>query len=586
MMNSSAIEKDGITSLRNFLSKSEKISDSIKDGDKEISWDGFLYIFNSRDNNNRKDRLKGRIAIQVKSTNRAAKTKETYSIKRADLKNYLNGEGALFIRPIFRTTTDYEIYIKTLLPITIKELLLNAKEDTNTISLDLEKIKDIKLFEAKCFHFLENIALQRNIENTLAINNMPVKEFMLEAKTILHGDKVFESLVSNDCYYYAKLEGGIVIPILDFPKDSLEFQREAKISVNSITYFELVTFFNVQEKDTVSCKFGNQLEFQFKTGFVHINYTGKEFGLFSEKLQTLRFLDAMNRYKSFEVDGIKVNLDDSDNDNFNIIQEELNFCEDINQFFTLFRFDTNQITLKEINNDYKRINELIRFFIKKEKVPIKDNSQFTFKHYKVCKKILIVFFKSVDNQFYEAVNFLQDDPIWESTKIVISEGVSISGSRFLALNNIELVQFMDGYFEEVQEDLIRRFDKELSDVYRNFMLSCIHCFDSTNKIEFLTLAKAINDKVNEETLDEQLKTICTINQLQIIKRQRELTKEEKDILFDLKIENQEMKAVCCAKILLNSFDEFDIVFNRLEDDDKEMFKSWPIWNLYRPEQKK
>jgi hypothetical protein len=585
MSNTSAIEEDGITALRNFISQSKIIRPMVREGDKEISWDGFLYVFETA--NHKKDNLHGRIPVQVKSAKRFPKGNETYSIEKSHLTNYLNDGGILFIRPIFRTTTNYEIYIRILLPVTIKELLAQSKTASQSIPITFEKINDIKLFEAKCLHFLENAPLQRNIENSITINNFPVKEFELEAKTILHGNKVFESLVSDDCHFYAKLKEGVIIPIPDFPKDSLEFTRESKISVNSITYFESVTFFNLREKDTVSCKFGNYLEFQFKTGLVHFNYTCKEFGLFAERLKTLRFLVEMNKNKSFELDGIKVNLNDSYNDNFTLIQDELNFYEDINQFFTLFRFESNKITLEEINKDLPEIRKLIQFCVKKEKIPTQNRKQLGIKQSEVCKKILIIIFKNVDNQFYEAINFFEDgfDLFWESVQITNLDGISVPGSRFLILNNKVLVQSIVGYFEEVRKDLLVRYNEKLSSVYENFMLSCIHSYDSTNKIEFLSLANLINNKINEGNIEEQSNAIYIINQYQIIKRQRELREEEKKILFNLKTKTSELQVLCCINILLNSFEEFKIVFDILDDTSKLRFKSWPIWNLYPSELK-
>lgn len=65
------------------------------------------------------------------------------------------------------------------------------------------------------------------------------------------------------------------------------------------------------------------------------------------------------------------------------------------------------------------------------------------------------------------------------------------------------------------------------------------------------------------------------------KRNRALNTEENKNILEIKNDNSEnLKLVCCALILLESFKEFELLFQSLGEEEQSIFKNWPIWNLY------
>ncbi|MCW7491690.1 hypothetical protein ND861_03395 [Leptospira sp. 2 VSF19] len=183
-MSNENIEHDGITSLRIFLGKSKIISAKINEGEKDLSWDGHLNFFKKPYHNGKKKLLFGRIPIQVKCSNRDYKETEKFSLEKADLNNYLNDGGILFIKSIYREITEYKIYVKLLLPLNIKEILSKSPADKDTVSVELKLVRNIEEFETYCKHFLENQPLQRNLKNYLNINELKNKNTKLIVKTI------------------------------------------------------------------------------------------------------------------------------------------------------------------------------------------------------------------------------------------------------------------------------------------------------------------------------------------------------------------------------------------------------------------
>ena len=66
MLDSKAIETLSVNAVRNSIVICPILDQFIPDNDKEPSWDGNVYIYNS--SSKTKDNLKGRLPVQVKGT--------------------------------------------------------------------------------------------------------------------------------------------------------------------------------------------------------------------------------------------------------------------------------------------------------------------------------------------------------------------------------------------------------------------------------------------------------------------------------------------------------------------------------------
>src|SRR5665647_321703 len=95
-MDPKAIETLSISAVRDSIVMSDYLDQFIADNDKEPSWDGFVYIYN--DKSKKKDKLKGRLPVQVKGTKNDDFSKDEigFPIHTTDLRNYLYDGGAIF----------------------------------------------------------------------------------------------------------------------------------------------------------------------------------------------------------------------------------------------------------------------------------------------------------------------------------------------------------------------------------------------------------------------------------------------------------------------------------------------------------
>lgn len=75
-MNKKAVETISVNAVRDSIVCSDFLDQYIPDNDKEPSWDGSVYIYT--DKSKTKDKLKGRIPVQVKGTEKMILVKKKY----------------------------------------------------------------------------------------------------------------------------------------------------------------------------------------------------------------------------------------------------------------------------------------------------------------------------------------------------------------------------------------------------------------------------------------------------------------------------------------------------------------------------
>lgn len=112
----------------------------------------------------------------------------------------------------------------------------------------------------------------------------------------------------------------------------------------------------------------------------------------------------------------------------------------------------------------------------------------------------------------------------------------------------------------------------------NFLLNLLKFYDKNkHKKEILDLI--IN--IYEYIYKSQPQNVLTfMNKMQAIKRLRDFTLEEKVEIIKRKNQEQHTNDILCGfYILLNSKIEFEIQFNKLTNEQKEVFRTYPIYNL-------
>jgi hypothetical protein len=97
----------------------------------------------------------------------------------------------------------------------------------------------------------------------------------------------------------------------------------------------------------------------------------------------------------------------------------------------------------------------------------------------------------------------------------------------------------------------------------------------------LKTAKDIAGWLLEESGEILSDEIKIINYLQTVKRERELTTEENCKLYDIAEKTDNIMYKLGANLLLENYKVARLQFEELKDEEKELFKSFPIYHFWQ-----
>ena len=156
---SKKIEDAAMRAVEEYFSHSNRVDTFIVSNDKEPSWDGSLYLYNSTvefNKSHKKDDLHSRIPTQVKgqSVQSFYGSEIHFSLNKSDLNNYLKDGGAVIFVAHIKKTLESKLYYCILLPYDLKKIL-NKKNDKKKFRITLKDINQYTAseFEAKLFQF-------------------------------------------------------------------------------------------------------------------------------------------------------------------------------------------------------------------------------------------------------------------------------------------------------------------------------------------------------------------------------------------------------------------------------------------------
>lgn len=143
----SKIEARAIGALQNIIDEHDTMDAVINSHDKEMSWDGYITIYNDDEAGQSKNNYDDRAFIQIKGHEDTSKeyTKRrriSYSVELDDLRAYSKEKGVIYFQ-IFMDQYQKEIFYNCLYPSKIAEILAKAekKGNTNSITINFTKLK-------------------------------------------------------------------------------------------------------------------------------------------------------------------------------------------------------------------------------------------------------------------------------------------------------------------------------------------------------------------------------------------------------------------------------------------------------------
>lgn len=595
-------EQIGTTAVINAVSKTDRLKAFVNSNDKEPSFDGAIYIYDNKIY--KKDNLK-RVAIQVKGKGVKAKPKSSinYPISITDLENFMRNGGVLFfVVYIDKDSGDTkQIYYTSLLPIRIKEILKLNTDDKKSINI---KFKSLPKRKEDLVEIFLNFYSQAQKQISFVDKDIPTID-ELKDKGVLESltfsfisadgnneiSNVPKKLNGKDLYLYANVKDNVLpVPIqcyADVDEIQMSCKNDVVISVKGTKYYDGILKTITEEEiyyqmgQSTSLIIPNTDEAD-NNDKINIKLTIKLKGTLKQRIKDLEFLIAMFKEKAFEMDGIVFSAD--------FPQEELKKLNAESYPMLLEKYKLAQKVLeklsvkKDVNiddftdEDFNKLSSLIEAVENGAPITNVTGELPRIVNYTFGGIRLTMLCKKVSDGSYKVADFFTENV---DVCLKTDNGESLPVSQFSVLKVDDFLSVDNINYDNVVADFKKFTPHQFSVENINFvMLEMLKAYDQRKNDELLKAAKELTRWLLNQT-EFLPKEISQINYLQIIRRERELTYQEKQELNNIVANTEDIGYKVGALILLNEFDEAKKLLKELPDERQKEFSEYPVYKFYK-----
>lgn len=318
MMNSNSIEKRAVNAVEDYFAKIERIDSTISRGDKEPSWDGFLYLY--LDDSMKNETLIGRIPVQVKGKQGEFVESLSYPVKTSDLWNYIREGGCVYFVVLINDQQECKIFYRMLTPIELQNIL-KGKEQNKSINV---KMKPLEGSDDDVYHSLVDFYRDMKKQTGSPIKTLSLKDlvdgnydtFRFSLSGFDASKESLESFITRKaiCLYVKPMDANASdIPIQE-GRCFLKLIQNVKqaVSVNGTVFYN--SFEKTFEKNKVILGIGHCLKVAFDSQnpiemSVNIKLEATELKAMT---QDIRFVLAAIGNRSFNIGDFQVDIPSDD----------------------------------------------------------------------------------------------------------------------------------------------------------------------------------------------------------------------------------------------------------------------------------
>lgn len=579
-MDKSSIEGNAVDYVRIALRNTNIIKPELKEGDKTLSWDGELFVYNSDEFS--KANLKAIIPAQVKGRTLKKYTK-THPIAVSDLISFKKKKNILYF-VVQIVNNEYRISYVPLQLYDLEKLLKNAGK-RKTISLPLTDLpfKNATKVKSIILSFIKDAERQSQIIpgvfNTGDLQEKikkPVLTFNVDMRSNFSGADIYSSIITQKPYVYYKDEKGV-----EFPVDKLEniqnlvvgHHNDIPIFVDDIQYYDGYDILDDNTGTTI--RIGRQISILLKEHKLTLNYGYA--GTVQERLNTLSFILAIHNgsilaFGDFKLPIQTMLLKDKE---LKRIEKLVKFYKDI---ITLFKrlgiqkeLNLDDLTQQQTNNLYDFCQS--ELYDKEVSLGLKNTGQGVLR----LNNINIYCFCIKGNKGNKVYSIFNDKYVGYCI-IIGDEQIPVSPYVMLADKTTETFEKIDNvnFFDLVPSIKKYGIPSKTEDAHIHLLLKMLLYYDKIKNPNILDACIALATILYEQNKSE----INFINLTQTIKRKQKLAKETIQDLVSLKNSSSriDIKLACC--ILLESKLECEHYLSELSHSQIEEFQHYPIMNLY------
>lgn len=593
-----AIEEKALNHFKSFIEDSKVISQFIADNDKEPCWDGHLYLY--ADGIRDKEHLQGRVPIQIKGTEvgRFVTKKWKFKLEKADLKAYLEEPTFFIVCQVKKDSKERMLFFRELLPDLVNKLLRDMGKNATRMTLFHPLTEDLKEFEDQLMVFLSNSKKMISFAQSKLLSmeealKKGIKDFSFIAPS-KYADRLqlMKYLSTHSSYIYAKIskELDVDMPLSNGPGRFI-FQREddSEVRVGDKVYFK--GYHNEIKDGRIIIKIGNVMTINMpmdntdmKQATVKLTTKAK---YLKESINEAEFGVALNDTGVLSVGMLDLQMKVHEKEYVEVLRQKLIRWKELDNVLETLHV-TKPFDLTAITDDQGKLIDLLIETVGKGNMVNLPGQEATLLLLEIGN-IELLLWCAVGKDGMCAIGDFFDRSIRIAYKISEDETINVSPYSYLQLDKLwEKVDNID--FDNIisSAEEAARQHKYCYMISNYDVLAMITAADALEKTDverskkLLEEALKLNDWLIGKEPKDEMRPLHIINKMQIMKRQRELTADERQMLEDMlndEFAGDMVKAG--VYLLLDRQEEFQQLFETMQEDEKKSLKEFPIWRFVR-----
>ena len=593
-----AIEEKALNHFKSFIEDSKVISQFITDNDKEPCWDGHLYLY--ADGIRDKEHLQGRVPVQIKGTEVGSfvTKKWKYKLEKADLKAYLEEPTFFIVCQVKKDSKERMLFFRELLPDLVNKLLRDMGKNATRMTLFHPLTDDLKEFEDQLMVFLSNSKKMISFahSNLLSMEEAlkkGIKDFSFIAPS-KYADRLqlMKYLSTHSSYIYAKIskELDVDMPLSNGPGRFI-FQRDddGEVRVGDKVYFK--GYHNEIKDGRIIIKIGNVMTINMPMDNTDIEQATVKLKTkakyLKESINEAEFGVALNDTGVLSVGMLNLQMKVHEKEYVEELRQKLIRWKELDNVLDKLHV-TKPFDLTAITDGQGKLIDLLIETVGKGNMVNLSGQEATLLLWEIGN-IELLLWCAVGKDGMCAIGDFFDRSIRIAYKISEDETINVSPYSYLQLDKLwEKVDNVD--FDNIiasAEEAARQH--EYCYMMSNYdVLAMITAADALEKTDLERSKKLLEEalKLDEWLIEkepkDEMRPLHIINKMQIMKRQRELTADECQILENML--NDEFAgdmAKAGAYLLLDRKEGFQQLFETMQEDDKKIVKEFPIWRFVR-----
>lgn len=578
-MNTIKIEKGAVEAIKRVIRLHDKMDELLEENDKGPSWDGDIYLYDNSDL--KVEHIQYRIPTQIKGKNDKRllnKKSITFPVEYRNLRNYFRDGGVCYF--VIAVSDDGEktaIFYNALTPIKIQAILKGSEkkqpEQTKNIPLLRLEKNDKDILYKLLLQFGHDSREQGSgelVRKSISASDLKnVDSIRMTAYTSDKNEILGNVQMGEVCLFGHLANSDIWVPFSYETQTNMEIAQKVKrnesFGVDGVVYYD--NFEVVRKADeTVYIRLSENLELRLSESKVHFDPKSD----LETVIRDVRFLEAMQHGSGLYIGKRKV-LGYKEQKLGSNLQKAI-------RDYKLLQLVTNKfgLTIREriegfTEDDWKALNELVAIF-KGDIVP--KHGEVAYHMWWWQGKIVPFIITREDTQQTQVENIFHPQQLNVYTH---TDEKEYELPIYINLTRSVWESLYDVPEEYLLEDLERyEYNHGTEGNFSLLFVELLSSYDDTGNEKYFNMARLISDKLIFVSPQNEY---WKINKLQLLRRKRPLSEEEMQELESIEKNSEDKKTICAVNILLENKRMAQKVLEEMDDEDRGVFVTYPIYNL-------